>query len=169
MEIVVWALFKLSFEHFFVESALFDILSAHDVMHCLYASMLSSSRSDMSIMLWNFGTEKLSSPYSPRRDAVTLDFFWRRWLSMCYKMRCGNATKEACISTPYLEWYLIISELQNTPWPRPANAYHWFCKRNSSAALSEFNCDCRLRIDPSAADAEWPRACLVWHRGACQC
>ena len=22
-------------------------------------------------------------------------------------------------------------------------------------------CDCRLRIDPSAADAEWPRACLV--------
>ena len=67
-------LWKLSFEHFFVESALFDILSAHDVMHCLYASMLSSSRSDMSIMLWNFGTEKLSSPYSPRRDAVTLVF-----------------------------------------------------------------------------------------------
>ena len=23
------------------------------------------------------------------------------------------------------------------------------------------NCDCRLRIDPSAADAEWPRACLI--------
>ena len=23
------------------------------------------------------------------------------------------------------------------------------------------NCDCCLRIDPSAADAEWPRACLI--------
>lgn len=52
-------LWKLSFEHFFVESALFDILSAHDVMHCLYASMLSSSRSDMSIMSRNFGTSFL--------------------------------------------------------------------------------------------------------------
>ena len=23
----------------------------------------------------------------------------------------------------YLKWILIISELQNTPWPRPANAH----------------------------------------------
>ena len=50
METVVWALFKLSFEHFFVESALFEILSNRDVRLCLYAYLLSSSRSDISIM-----------------------------------------------------------------------------------------------------------------------
>ena len=27
------------------------------------------------------------------------------------------------VSTLYLKWILIISELQNTPWPRPANAH----------------------------------------------
>ena len=29
----------------------------------------------------------------------------------------------AYVSTLYLKWYLIISELQSTPWPRPANAH----------------------------------------------
>ena len=67
--------------------------------------------------------------------------------------------KKAYVSTLYLKWYLIISELQNTLWPRPANAHIDFI--NSSAALSELNCDCRLRIDPSAPDVECPRAGLV--------
>ena len=67
--------------------------------------------------------------------------------------------KKACISTLYLKWYLIISELQNTPWLRPANTHIDYT--NSSAALSELDSDCRLRIDPSAADAEWPRAGLI--------
>ena len=57
--------------------------------------------------------------------------------------------KKACVSTLYLKWYLIIGELQNTPWPRPANAHIGFIKL--FAAISELNCDCRLRIDPSAA------------------
>ncbi len=85
--------------------------------------------------------------------------------------------KKVCVSTLYLKWILIISELQNTPWPRPANAHQKHGTAgsasirnsanahidfiNSSAALSELNCDCRLRIDPSAADAEWTRAGLI--------
>ena len=28
--------------------------------------------------------------------------------------------KKGCVSTPWLKWCLIINELQNTPWPRPA-------------------------------------------------
>lgn len=36
--------------------------------------------------------------------------------------------KKACISTLYQNWYLIISELQNTPWPRPANTHIGFIK-----------------------------------------
>ena len=84
-------------------------------------------------------------------------------------IKCSVETrpKKACVSTLHLKWYLIISELQNIPWPRPANAYIDFI--TSSAALSELHCDCRLRIDPSAADAERPSAGLVWHRGVCQC
>ena len=76
-------------------------------------------------------------------------------------IKCSVETlpKKACVSTLYLKWHLIISELQNTPWPRPANAHIDFI--TSSAALSELNCNCRLRIDPSAPDAEWPRAGLV--------
>lgn len=31
----------------------------------------------------------------------------------------------------------------------------------SRLPVALLNCDCRLRIDPSAADAEWPRAGLV--------
>ena len=57
--------------------------------------------------------------------------------------------KKACVSTLHLKWCLIISELQNAPWPRPANAHIGFIKL--FAAISELNCDCRLRIDPSAA------------------
>ena len=36
--------------------------------------------------------------------------------------------KKACVSTLYLKWILIISELQNAPWPRPANAHIDFVK-----------------------------------------
>lgn len=43
-------------------------------------------------------------------------------------MQRGNATKKSCVSTLYLKWCLIISELQNTPWPRPANANIGFVK-----------------------------------------
>lgn len=32
--------------------------------------------------------------------------------------------KKACVSTLYLKWCLIISELQNAPWPRPDIAFH---------------------------------------------
>ena len=32
-------------------------------------------------------------------------------------------TKKACVSTLYLKWVLIISELQNTQWPCPANTH----------------------------------------------
>ena len=37
-------------------------------------------------------------------------------------IKCSVETrpKKACVSTLYLKWCLIISELQNTPWPRPA-------------------------------------------------
>ena len=40
-------------------------------------------------------------------------------------IKCSVETrpKKACVSTLYLKWILIISELQNTPWPRPANAH----------------------------------------------
>ena len=30
--------------------------------------------------------------------------------------------KKACVSTPLLKCYLIINQLRNTPWPRPAVA-----------------------------------------------
>lgn len=43
---------------------------------------------------------------------------------MCYKIQRGNATKKACVSTLYLKWCLIISELQNAPWPCPKTAFH---------------------------------------------
>ena len=94
-------------------------------------------------------------------------------------IKCSVETrpKKACVSTLYLKWCLIVSELQNAPWPRPANAHQKYGTAgsasirnsanahidfiNSSAALSELNCDCCLRIDPSAADAEWPGAGLV--------
>ena len=36
--------------------------------------------------------------------------------------------KKACVSTLYLKWCLIISELQNAPWPRPASANIGFLK-----------------------------------------
>ena len=48
------------------------------------------------------------------------------------------------VSTLYLKWYLIISELQNIPWPRPANANIGFVKetlpppRQSSFATVAF-------------------------------
>ena len=56
-------LWKLSFEHFsncrlstFLSNQhFFDILSNRDVRLCLCASLLSSSRSDISIMSRNFG------------------------------------------------------------------------------------------------------------------
>ena len=77
------------------------------------------------------------------------------------KYNVETRPKKACVSTLYLKWILIISELQNTPWPRPANAHIDFVKETLPPPLSELNCDCRLRIDPSAADAEWPGAGLV--------
>ena len=132
METVVWALFKLSFEHFFVESALFDILSNPDVMLC-------------------------SCP--PETTCQSCCGISAGVFCTCYSLRFHAISK---MDSDY-QWVtkrFVAASRQRS---------HWFCKRNSSAALSEFNCDCRLRIDPSAADAEWPRAGLVWHRGACQC
>ena len=40
-------------------------------------------------------------------------------------IKCSVETrpKKACVSTLYLKWYRISSELQNTPWPRPSNAH----------------------------------------------
>ena len=32
-------------------------------------------------------------------------------------------TKNACVSTLLLKWYLIISQLQNMPWPRPDSLF----------------------------------------------
>lgn len=43
-------------------------------------------------------------------------------------MQRETRQKKACVSTLYLNWYLIISELQNTPWPRPTNAHIGFVK-----------------------------------------
>ena len=41
-------------------------------------------------------------------------------------IKCSVETrpKKACVSTLYLKWCLIISELQNAPWPRPDTAFH---------------------------------------------
>lgn len=41
-------------------------------------------------------------------------------------IKCSVETrpKRACVSTLYLKWCLIISELQNAPWPRPDTAFH---------------------------------------------
>ena len=37
-------------------------------------------------------------------------------------IKCSVETrpKKACVSTLYLKWCMIIRELQNAPWPRPA-------------------------------------------------
>lgn len=43
---------------------------------------------------------------------------------MCYKMQRGNATKKSLRFHAISKMdSVIISELQNTPWPRPANAH----------------------------------------------
>ena len=41
-------------------------------------------------------------------------------------IKCSVETrpKKACVSMLYLKWCLIISELQNAPWPRPDTAFH---------------------------------------------
>ena len=41
-------------------------------------------------------------------------------------IKCSVETrpKKACVSTLYLKWCLIISELQNAPWLRPDTAFH---------------------------------------------
>ncbi len=47
------------------------------------------------------------------------------------KQGVGTWPKNACVSTPLLKWYLIVSQLQHTPWPRPdvasALAKVWPC------------------------------------------
>ena len=69
-------------------------------------------------------------------------------------IKCSVETrpKKACISTLYLKWCLIISELQNAPWPRPANALIGFIKlfRRSFRA--------QLRLSPSYR----PFRCGCW-------
>ena len=45
--------------------------------------------------------------------------------------------KKACVSTLYLKWCLIISELQNAPWPRPALLIH---RKTFDESFTHFPC-----------------------------
>ena len=129
-------LWKLSFEHFsncrlstFLSNQhFFDILSNRDVRLCscppevTYQSCQGISAGVFCTFLaycqipWesirildNSGTEKLSSPYSPWRDAATFDF-WRCWFSMSYKIQRGNATKKS------LRFHAISKMVSDYQW-----------------------------------------------------
>ena len=103
-------LWELSFEHFsncrlstfFVESALFDVLSNPDVMLCSCPPK-TTCQSCCGISAGVFCT-----CYS-RRDAATLDF-WRWWFSMGYKTQRGNATKKS------LRFHAISKILSDYQW-----------------------------------------------------
>ena len=60
--------------------------------------------------------------YLPAERGHTLVF---RTVEYQLVIKCSVETrpKKACVSTLYLKCCLIISELQNVPWPRPANAH----------------------------------------------
>ena len=60
---------------------------------------------------------------SPAGRSHTLVF---RTIDYQLVIKCSVETrpKKACVSTLYLKWCLIISELQNAPWPRPDTAFH---------------------------------------------
>ena len=50
-----------------------------------------------------------SDSIATRRDAAT-PYFWRRWLSMCYKMQRGNATKKS------LRFHAISKMVSDYQW-----------------------------------------------------
>ena len=89
---------------------------------------------DMSVMSWNFGRSFLyfSSILSNTLVAIPAKVpggtqprsaFRAVYYQLVIKCSVETRPKKARISTLYLKWYLIISELQNAPWLRPANAH----------------------------------------------
>lgn len=78
-------------------------------------------------MLQYVTPETLTFRYLPAGRGHTLVFRTVEY-QLVIKYSVETRPKKACVSTLYLKYCLIISELQNVPWPRPANAHIDFVK-----------------------------------------
>ena len=127
-------LWKLSFEHFsncrlstFLSNQHFLMFFPTEMRGPAY-TLLCSRHPEMTCQLCRgISVEVFCTCYKPAGRGHTLVF---RTVEYQLVIKCSVETrpKKACVSTLYLKWCLIISELQNVPWPRPANAHIDFVK-----------------------------------------